>query len=63
LDRRSIVLSLTVDGRQRLEAAMQTKGAAFQRRLASWSEEDLELGSGLLRRLLEMPVSKNGEQP
>src|SRR5258706_16322134 len=42
-DRRSIALSLTVDGRQRLEAAMQTKGAAFQQRLASWSVEDLEL--------------------
>src|ERR1700722_20203009 len=35
-DRRSIVLSLTVDGRERLEDAMQTKGAAFQQRLSSW---------------------------
>jgi DNA-binding MarR family transcriptional regulator len=62
-DRRSIVLSLTVDGRQRLEAAMQTKGAAFQQRLASWSEEDLELCTGLLRRLLDMPVNRDVEQP
>jgi DNA-binding MarR family transcriptional regulator len=62
-DRRSIVLSLTVDGRQRLEAAMQTKGAAFQQRLASWGVEDLELCTELLRRLLDMPVNKDGEQP
>src|SRR5882757_5518734 len=48
-DRRSIVLSLTVDGRRRMEIAMQAKGAAFQARLASWSEEDLELCTDLLR--------------
>jgi DNA-binding MarR family transcriptional regulator len=62
-DRRSIILSLTVDGRRRLEAAMQTKGAAFQRRLTSWSGEDLELCTHLLRRLLEMPINKDVEQP
>src|SRR5216684_6189001 len=61
-DRRSIVLSLTVDGRRRLEAAMQTKGAAFQQRIASWSEEDLELCTDLLRRLLDMPVNKDVER-
>src|SRR5882757_4924366 len=58
-DRRSVVLSLTVDGRQRLEGAMQTKGAAFQARLASWSEEDLELCTDLLRRLLDVPANKD----
>src|SRR5258708_20826910 len=61
-DRRSIVLSLTVDGRRRLEAAMQAKGAAFQQRIASWSEEDLELCTDLLRRLLDMPVNKDVER-
>jgi DNA-binding MarR family transcriptional regulator len=63
LDRRSIVLSVTHEGRQRLEAALQPKGAVFQERLASWSEEDLELCTDLLRRLLDMPVNKDGEQP
>ncbi|HEY5892690.1 MAG TPA: MarR family transcriptional regulator [Chthoniobacterales bacterium] len=62
-DRRSIVLSLTVDGRERLEAAIQTKGAAFQQRIASWSEKDLVLCTNLLRRLLDMPANKQGESP
>jgi DNA-binding MarR family transcriptional regulator len=55
-DRRSIVLSLTVDGRRRLEAAMQAKGATFRRRIASWSEEDLLLCTDLLRRLIDVPA-------
>jgi DNA-binding MarR family transcriptional regulator len=62
-DRRSVVLSLTVEGRQRLEAAMQTKGAAFQQRLASWSEEDLDLCTELLRKLLDAPAKKDAEEP
>src|ERR1700681_838255 len=55
-DRRSIVLSLTVDGRRRLEAAMQAKGATFRQRVASWSEEDLLLCTDLLRRLIDVPA-------
>jgi DNA-binding MarR family transcriptional regulator len=50
-DRRSVVLSLTVDGRRRLEVAMQAKGATFRQRVASWSEEDLLLLADLLKRL------------
>jgi len=60
-DRRSIVLSLTVDGRRRLEAAMQAKGAIFRRRVASWSEEDLLLCTDLLQRLLDMPANAGVE--
>jgi DNA-binding MarR family transcriptional regulator len=56
-DRRSIVLALTVDGRRRLEAAMQAKGTAFRQRVASWSEEDLLLCTDLLQRLLYMPAN------
>jgi DNA-binding MarR family transcriptional regulator len=56
-DRRSTVLSLTADGRRRMEAAMRVKGAAFQQRVASWSEEDLALCTGLLRRLLDVPAN------
>jgi DNA-binding MarR family transcriptional regulator len=56
-DRRSIVLSLTVDGRRRIEAAMQAKGATFRQRVASWSEQDLLLCTDLLQRLLEQPAS------
>ena len=55
-DRRSIVLSLTVDGRRRLEAAMQAKGATFRQRVASWSEEDLLLCTDLLQRLIDVPA-------
>jgi DNA-binding MarR family transcriptional regulator len=57
LDRRSIVLSLTVDGQRRIDAAMQAKGATFRQRVASWSEEDLLLCTDLLRRLIEVPAN------
>lgn len=53
-DRRSIVLSLTVAGRRRIDAAMQAKGATFRQRVASWSEEDLRLCTDLLRKLIEL---------
>jgi hypothetical protein len=43
---------LTADGRRRMEAAMQLKGATFRDRLASWSEKDLVLCTELLQRLL-----------
>jgi DNA-binding MarR family transcriptional regulator len=60
-DRRSTVLSLTVDGRRRMEAAMQAKGATFRHRVASWSEEDLLLCTDLLQRLLDMPANAGVE--
>jgi DNA-binding MarR family transcriptional regulator len=60
-DRRSIVLSLTADGRRRMELATQAKGAAFRTRVASWSEEDLLLCTDLLRRLLDLPANTGGE--
>jgi DNA-binding MarR family transcriptional regulator len=62
-DRRSIVLSLTVDGRRRLETAMQAKGATFRQRVASWSEQDLLLCTGLLQRLLDAPANADVEAP
>ena len=62
-DRRSTVLSLTADGRLRLETAIQAKGATFQQRLASWSEEDLVLCTDLLRRLLDLPVNEDVQSP
>jgi DNA-binding MarR family transcriptional regulator len=52
-DRRSIVLSLSADGRRRMDAAMQAKGTTFRQRVASWSDEDLLLCADLLRRLLD----------
>ncbi|MET2825757.1 MarR family winged helix-turn-helix transcriptional regulator [Mesorhizobium shangrilense] len=52
-DRRSIVLSLSVDGRRRMDAAMQAKGATFRQRVASWRDEDLLSCTDLLRRLLD----------
>jgi DNA-binding MarR family transcriptional regulator len=60
-DRRSAVLSLTADGRRRMEAATRVKGAAFQQRVASWSEEDLALCTGLLRRLLDVSANADVE--
>lgn len=59
-DRRSVFLSLTVDGRQRMKAAMLAKGDTFRQRVASWSEEELLLCTDLLRRLLEMPANADG---
>ncbi|UVK44865.1 MarR family transcriptional regulator [Mesorhizobium sp. AR07] len=51
-DRRSVVLSLSTDGRRRMAAAMHGKGDTFRQRIASWSDEDLLLCTHLLRRLL-----------
>ncbi len=62
-DRRSVVLSLTVDGRRRMEAAMQAKGATFRQRVATWSEQDLLLFTNLLQRLLDVPANADIEQP
>jgi hypothetical protein len=42
---------------------VQTKGPAFQRRLASWSEKDLELCTDLLRKPLDMPGNQHVERP
>jgi DNA-binding MarR family transcriptional regulator len=53
-DGRSIVLSLTADGRRRVEVAMQLKTTTFRNRLASWSEKDLVLCTQLLQRLLDV---------
>lgn len=61
-DRRSVVLSLTVDGRRRIEAAMRAKGDTFRQRVASWSEEDLLLCTDLMRRLLDLPANADVEQ-
>jgi DNA-binding MarR family transcriptional regulator len=57
-DGRSVVLSLTADGRRRIDIAMQAKGATFRQRIASWSEQDLVLCTELLRRLTD--VSPDG---
>jgi DNA-binding MarR family transcriptional regulator len=54
-DRRSIVLSLTADGRRRTNTAIGAKGAKFRQRVASWSEQDLLLCTDLLQRLLDVP--------
>jgi len=52
-DRRSVTLFLTPEGRRRVDEAMQGKGAVFQERVASWSEDDLLLCTALLQRLVE----------
>jgi DNA-binding MarR family transcriptional regulator len=62
-DHRSIVLSLTADGRRRMNAAMQAKGAIFRQRVASWSEQDLLACTDLLQRLLDVPANANVEPP
>jgi DNA-binding MarR family transcriptional regulator len=61
-DRRSIVLSLSADGRQRMAAAMQDKGNTFRQRIAGWSDDDLLLCTQLLRRLLDKPANVDVEQ-
>jgi hypothetical protein len=50
------VLSLTADGRRRMNAAVQAKGNTFRQRIASWSEQDLLLCTDLLQRLLDVPA-------
>jgi DNA-binding MarR family transcriptional regulator len=62
-DRRSIVLSLTADGRRRMNAAMQAKGGTFRQRVASWSGQDLLLCADLLQRLLDVPADVDVESP
>jgi DNA-binding MarR family transcriptional regulator len=56
-DRRSIVLTLTVDGRRRVDTAMQAKDSTFRQRVASWSEEDLIRCTDLLRKLNDAPAN------
>lgn len=53
-DGRGVVLSLTAEGRRRIYVAMRAKGAIFQERIASWSEEDLALCTDLLRKLTDV---------
>jgi DNA-binding MarR family transcriptional regulator len=60
-DGRSVVLSLTANGRRRLEFAMQAKGATFRQRVATWSDEDLRLCVGLLKRLLDVSTNPGAE--
>jgi DNA-binding MarR family transcriptional regulator len=60
-DRRSIVLSLTANGRRRMNAAMQAKGNTFRQRVASWSEQDLLVCTNLLQRLLDVPANADVE--
>jgi hypothetical protein len=48
---------LTADGRRRMNAAMQAKGATFRQRVAFWSEQDLLLCTNLLQRLLDVPAN------
>jgi DNA-binding MarR family transcriptional regulator len=58
-DGRSVVLTLTADGRRRVAAAMQLKGATFRDRLASWSAKDLVQCTKLLQRLLNVPENSD----
>jgi DNA-binding MarR family transcriptional regulator len=53
-DGRGVVLSVTADGRRRIDAAMQAKGATFRQRIASWSEEDMLLCTDLLHKLTDV---------
>jgi DNA-binding MarR family transcriptional regulator len=62
-DRRSLVLSLTADGRRRINAATQAKGNTFRQRVASWSEQDLLLCTNLLQRLIELPANADVDEP
>jgi DNA-binding MarR family transcriptional regulator len=61
-DARSVVLSLTAEGRRRVEAALRLKNATFLERLASWSQKDLALCTALLQRLLDVRNSDNSSR-
>lgn len=51
LDGRGVVLSLTDQGRKKVGQAVVRKGDFFRQRIEDWSDAELELCAGLLRRL------------
>jgi DNA-binding MarR family transcriptional regulator len=61
-DRRSVVLSLTAEGRRRMDAAMQAKGNTFRQRVASWRDTDLLVLTDLLRKLIDVPANTGRER-
>ncbi|GIF42739.1 hypothetical protein [Actinoplanes xinjiangensis] len=50
-DRRSIIVELSADGRERVTATLDDRGDVFRRRTRDWSDDDLSQLVALLRRL------------
>jgi DNA-binding MarR family transcriptional regulator len=50
-DRRGVVVGLTAEGHARVSATLEERGAQFFERIRTWSEDDLERLSTLLRQL------------
>lgn len=56
-DRRGVVLDLTPEGRDRVRAILEERGAVFFERVRGWTDDELELLTALLSRLTtERPV-------
>jgi DNA-binding MarR family transcriptional regulator len=51
LDRRSLIVQLSADGRERVAATLDDRGDVFRRRTRDWSDDDLSQLVALLRRL------------
>jgi DNA-binding MarR family transcriptional regulator len=54
-DGRGVVLNLTDRGRKKVSRALVRKGDVFRQRIDAWSDAELELLAGLLRRFNILP--------
>jgi DNA-binding MarR family transcriptional regulator len=50
-DRRGVIVGLTDEGRERVAATLEARGDEFFRRLADWSDAELEQLTQLLRKI------------
>ncbi|MGK5683723.1 MarR family winged helix-turn-helix transcriptional regulator [Actinoplanes sp. URMC 104] len=50
-DRRSVIVGLSADGRERVAATLKDRGDVFRERTEDWPDDDLALLVGLLGRL------------
>lgn len=48
-DRRAVIVDLTPLGRERVRQALDLRGSRFHDRIASWSDEELETFTALMR--------------
>jgi DNA-binding MarR family transcriptional regulator len=55
-DRRSVIVGLSTDGRERVAAALDDRGDVFRERTRDWSDGDLARLVGLLGRLTAEPA-------
>ncbi|WP_218009138.1 MarR family winged helix-turn-helix transcriptional regulator [Herbidospora cretacea] len=62
-DRRSVIVGLTEEGRQRVAATLEERGREFQARTENWPDEDLARLADLLGRLTKGERGSAGRRP